>query len=114
VIGFIFSPTKERKMNRKQRTLTVLFVAASFMAFSTAHAAVDADPASVVRGSLGVSLENLSLNSNFGELTFLLNGGFALLFGAVALSVVASRQRKPIRDHGHLDDLRSGNSVTTI
>jgi hypothetical protein len=28
--------------------------------------------------------------------------------------VVASRQRKPIRDHGHLDDLRSGNSVTTI
>jgi len=101
-------------MNRKQRALTVFFVAASFMAFSTAHAAVEPDPASAVRGSLGVSLENLSLSNNFGELAFLLNGGFALLFGAVALSVVASRQRKPIREHGHLDDLRSGNSVTTI
>ena len=101
-------------MNRKQRALTVFFVAASFMAFSTAQASVEADPASAVRGSLGVSLDNLRLSDNFGELAFLLNGGCALLFGAVALSVVASRHRKPVRDHGHLDDLRSGDSVTTI
>src|ERR1700689_995430 len=101
-------------MNRKQRALTVFFAAASFMAFSTAHAAVEADPASAVRGSLGVSLDNLSFSDNFGELAFLLNGGFTLLCGAVALSVAASHRRKAVRDHGHLDDLRSGNSVTTI
>jgi hypothetical protein len=101
-------------MNRKQRALTVFFVAASFMAFSVAHAAVEADPASAVRGSLGVSLDNLSLSNNFGELAFLLNGGFALLSGAVALFAVGRPHRKPIRDHGHLDVLRSGNSVTTI
>lgn len=101
-------------MNTKQRALTVFFVAASFMAFGVAHAAIEADPASAVRGALGVSIDNLSINHNFGELAFLLNGGFALVFAAVALFVVARRDRKPIRDHGRFDNLRSGNSVTTI
>jgi hypothetical protein len=101
-------------MNTKQRASTVFFVAASFMAFGVAHAAVEADPASAVRGSLGVSLDSLSPSSNFGELAFLLNGGFALLFGAVVFFAVARRDRKPLRDHGQLADWGSGNSVTTI
>jgi hypothetical protein len=101
-------------MNTKQRALTLFFVAASFMVFGVAHAAVEADPASVVRGSLGVSLDSLSLSSNFGELVFLLNGGFALLFGAVVFFAVARRDLKPIRDHGHLADWGSGDSASTI
>jgi hypothetical protein len=101
-------------MNRKQRALRVFFVAASFMAFSVAHAAVEADPESAVRGALGVSLDNLSLGNKFGELVFLLNVGFALLAGAIALIAVARRHRKAGRDHDHLGDWSSGNSVTTV
>lgn len=98
-------------MKRTQRAFTALFCAASFMVLGVAHAqvgdsigapnyglevpAVEDDPASAVRGSLGVSLENLSLKNNPGRLVFLLNGGFALLFGAVAFFqspvVIASR-----------------------
>jgi hypothetical protein len=117
-------------MNRKQRVLTAFYFAASFMVFAVAHArvsessgvpyyeskspAVDADPATAMRGSLGVSSENLSLSNNLGKLVCLLNGGFALLSGAVACFVVARRHREPIRDHDHLDDWQTGNSVTTI
>ena len=101
-------------MNTKQRASTVLLVAASFMVFGVAHAAVEADPASAVRGSLGVSLENLSLSSNFGELAFLVNGGFALLSGAFACFAVARRHREPSRDHDQFGDWRSRNSVTSI
>jgi len=101
-------------MNTKQRALTLFFVAASFMVFGVAQAAVEADPASAVLGSLGVSLDSLSLSNNFGELVFLLNGGFALIFGAVVFFAVARRDRKPIRDHGHLADWGSGDSASTI
>jgi hypothetical protein len=76
--------------------------------------AVEADPASAVRGSLGVSLENLSLGDNRGTLVFLLNGGFALLSGAFACFAVAKHHRAPIRDHHHFGAWRSGNSVTSI
>jgi hypothetical protein len=117
-------------MNRTQRAFTALFCAASFMVLGVAHAqvgdsidapnyglevpTVEGDPASAVRGSLGVSLENLSLQNNPGKLVLLLNGGFALLFGAVAFFSVASRDRKPIGDHDQFGDWRSGNSVTSI
>jgi hypothetical protein len=43
------------------------------------------DAASAVRGSLGGSLEDLSLSDNLGQHAFFLNGGFALLFGLLAL-----------------------------
>jgi len=54
----------------------------------TAAGAAAVDPATVVRGSLGVSLEDLGINSAIGELSFYLNGGLALLFGALAALVV--------------------------
>jgi hypothetical protein len=54
----------------------------------TPAGAAAVDPATVVRGSLGVSLEDLGINSAIGELSFYLNGGLALLFGALAALVV--------------------------
>jgi hypothetical protein len=117
-------------MNRIQRALTAFFFAASLMVSGAAPAqvsdssrgpnyglevpAVEADPASAVRGSLGVSLEYLSLSNNLGKLVFFLNGGFALLAGAFACFAVAGHHREPIRDHDHVGDWRSGNSVTSI
>jgi hypothetical protein len=117
-------------MNRIQRALTALFFAASFMVAGVAPAqvsdssygpyygldepAVQADPASAVRGSLGVSLENPSLSNNLGKLVFLLNGGFALLAGAIACFAVNRHPREPIRDHDRFGDWRSGDSVTSI
>src|ERR1700677_117218 len=56
------------------------------------------DFGSAVRGSLGVSLEDLSLDHNLGEFSFLLNGGFALLSGAFACFAVANRRREPTRN----------------
>jgi hypothetical protein len=99
------------QMNRMQRTLTAFLFAASLtMSGVAASAQVEADPASAVRGSLGVSIEDLSLSNHLGELVFLLNGGFALLFGAFAC--FAAARHEPNRDHGHFGDWRSGNSVT--
>jgi hypothetical protein len=117
-------------MIRMQRALTACFIAASFMVSGVAPAqmsdssggpyyglevpAVEADFASAVQGSLGVSLEDLSLSNNLGKLAFLLNGGFALLFGAFACFAAARHHREPIRDHDPLGDWSSGNSVTSI
>lgn len=98
-------------MNRMQRALTAFFFAASLMISGVASAQVEVDPASAVRGSLGVSLEDLTLSNHLGELVFLLNGGFALLFGAFAC--FAAARHEPNRDHGHFGDWRSGNSVTS-
>ena len=115
------------QMNRVQCGLTAFFFAASLMVSGVAPAqlrdsssgpyyglevpAVAADPASAVRGSLGVPLEDLSLSNHLGELVFLLNGGFAVLFGAFAC--FAAARHEPNRDHGHFGDWRSGNSVTS-
>jgi hypothetical protein len=117
-------------MNRIQRALTPFFFAASFMVSGVASAqvsepsggphyglevpAVEADPASAVRGSLGDSLENLSLSNNLGRLVFLLNGGFALLSGAFACFAVTRHHREAIRGRDPVGDWRSGNSVTSI
>jgi hypothetical protein len=117
-------------MNRIQRALTAFFFAGSLMASGVAPAqvsdssrgpyyglevpAVEADSASAVRGSLGVSFENLSLSSNLGKLVFFLNCGFALLASAFACFAVARHHREPRRDRDHVGDWRSGTSVTSI
>jgi hypothetical protein len=72
------------------------------------------DSASAVRGSLGVSLEELGLNNNLGEFSFLLNGGFALLCGAFAYFAAAKRRREPMSGHDHQDHWRSGDSAAPI
>ena len=62
------------------------------------------DPTSAVRGSLGTSLGDLSLDDDVGRLSLVLNGGCALLFGAFASLAVARRHRDPssIRERGPL------------
>lgn len=56
------------------------------------HAA-EIDPASATRGSLGDSLGDLALGTDIGNLSFCLNGGFALLLGALAMLVVRLNSR---------------------
>jgi hypothetical protein len=59
--------------------------------------AAEIDPASAFRGSLGVSLDDLSLTDYFARVSFLLDGGFALLFGALAgFAFVSRRRRRPM------------------
>jgi hypothetical protein len=60
--------------------------------------ASELDPASAVRGSLGVSLHDLVSGNGAGPAVFLLNACFALLFAAVA---IGAQRRKP-RDTGHI------------
>jgi hypothetical protein len=59
-----------------------------------AAAAATIDPATAVRGSLGVSLEDLGIKSTIGELSLYLNGGLALLSGALAALLVRANRRK--------------------
>ena len=56
--------------------------------------ASEPDPASAVRGSLGVSLDDLSFGHAAGATVFLLNAGFVLLFAAVCIAV-RRRDSKP-------------------
>jgi hypothetical protein len=58
--------------------------------------ASEVDPASAVRGSLGVSIEDLALSHGAGASVFLLNAGFALLFAALA---IASRRANSKATH---------------
>ena len=71
------------------------------------------DYASAVRGSLGVSLEDLGVYNEFGEISFLLNGGFALLSGVFACLAVAKRPRKPMSGRDQKDHWQSGDSVAS-
>jgi hypothetical protein len=57
-------------------------------------AATAIDPATAARGSLGVSLQDLAIDSTVGQLSFYLNGGLALLFGAFAVIVVRANARQ--------------------
>jgi hypothetical protein len=61
---------------------------------TAAAAAASIDPATAVRGSLGVSLEDLGIKSTIGELSLYLNGGLALLSGALAALLVRANRRK--------------------
>ena len=60
----------------------------------SSQAAAQIDAASAVRGSLGISNENLMLGSSGGASVFLLNAGFALLFGAFALMARRAGKRR--------------------
>jgi hypothetical protein len=60
--------------------------------------ASELDPASAVRGSLGVSLDDLMFGHGAGPSVFLLNAGFALLFAAVAIGA----QRHKSSGAGHI------------
>src|SRR5580658_2675482 len=68
------------------RSIAAIAVSAGVVLFLTACKipAAELDPASAIRGSLGVSLDDLSLTDYFGRVAFLLGGGFALLWGAIA------------------------------
>jgi hypothetical protein len=56
-------------------------------ALSAPASASEADPASAIRGSLGVSLDDLAFSSGAGATVFLMNAGFALVFAAVCIAV---------------------------
>lgn len=56
-------------------------------ALSAPASASESDPASAIRGSLGVSLDDLAFSNGAGATVFLMNAGFALLFAAVCIAV---------------------------
>jgi hypothetical protein len=56
-------------------------------ALSAPASASETDPASGIRGSLGVSLDDLAFSHGAGATVFLLNAGFVLLFAAVCIAV---------------------------
>jgi hypothetical protein len=59
------------------------------------------DFVSSVRGSLGQSLEDLVLGGNLGNLAFMLNGAFLVLFGVCACLLVAKSRRASKTTHQH-------------
>jgi hypothetical protein len=65
--------------------------------------ASEPDPASGIRGSLGVSLDDLVVSHGAGATVFLLNAGFALAFAAICL---AARRKDFKRRH---DPLRAAS-----
>jgi hypothetical protein len=58
-----------------------------FSALSAPASASESDPASAIRGSLGVSLDDLAFGNGAGATVFLLNAGFLLLFAAVCIAL---------------------------
>jgi hypothetical protein len=65
----------------------VLTLVGLVSALSAPASASESDPASGIRGSLGVSLDDLAFGHGAGATVFLLNAGFLLLFAAVCLAV---------------------------
>jgi hypothetical protein len=59
------------------------------------------DFVSSVRGSLGQGLEDLVLGNSLGNLTFMLNGAFVVLFGVCACWLVAKSRRVRKTAHHH-------------
>jgi hypothetical protein len=62
---------------------------------SAPASASEVDPASAIRGSLGVSLEDLGTGA--GATVFLLNLGFTLVFAAICIAVQRARSRRATR-----------------
>jgi hypothetical protein len=86
-------------------------VASSTLFFASLRVfAIEADPAPAIRGSLGVSLEDLSLDNHLGQLVFLLNGACALTFGLVACLARTARRDNPSRNRNHSAKLSAGIS----
>ncbi len=81
---------------RSIAAIAVASAGAALLVVAFKMPSAEIDPAFAVRGSLGVSLEDLSLSNDFGKLFFLLNGGFALLFGAFAGFALFRRSRSPM------------------
>ncbi len=81
------------------RLTHLTLAAATLAAFaqSSFAAAADVDPASAIRGSLGASITDLSLDSSGGTLLFFLNAGCLLFFAAIALMVTRSKARRAPR-----------------
>jgi hypothetical protein len=66
-------------------------------ALSAPASASEADPASAIRGSLGVSLDDLAFSSGAGATVFLSNAGLALLFAAVCVAMRRADSRTGAR-----------------
>jgi hypothetical protein len=64
----------------------VLTLVGLVSALSAPASASESDPASAVRGSLGLSIDDLAFGHGAGATVFL-NAGFALLFAAVCIAV---------------------------
>jgi hypothetical protein len=64
---------------------TALAAAVFLFAFYANGFALETDPASVIRGSLGVAIDDLDPGSRLGSLCFLLNGAGLLVLAAIAL-----------------------------
>jgi hypothetical protein len=60
----------------------------------SSQAADQLDATSAVRGSLGLSIEDLTLSSSSGAAVFLMNAGCAVLFAAFALIVTRTGTRR--------------------
>jgi len=76
----------------------VLTLVGSVSALNASASATEADPASVVRGSLGVSLDDLVFDRGAGATVFLLNAGFVLFFAAVCIAL-RRKDSKPKGKH---------------
>ena len=72
----------------------VLTLVGLVSALSASASTNESDPASAVRGSLGVSLDDLAFGHGAGATVFLLNAGFVLLFAAVCIAA-RCRDSKP-------------------
>ena len=63
-------------------------------ALSAPASASESDPASGVRGSLGVSIGDLAFSHGAGATVFLLNAGFTLVFAAICMAVRRANSRR--------------------
>jgi hypothetical protein len=82
------------RLHSKPKAAIAVSAGIALLLVASTVRAAELDPASAIRGSLGVSLADLSLTDNFARVAFLLYGGFALLFGALAGIALVTRRRR--------------------